>query len=206
MIIYRATNRITGKIYIGKTVRHLYHAKARHRQRAMHRDLYGSDSYFYASIRKHGWSAFDWTIIDQGRDDTELQALERAWIAQTGSYRDRSIGYNMTPGGDGGAGRKLSPEQIAGISRRSSGKGNPGWGKFGKAHPAYGHIKSPKHAQPFPGPIKGRRCRAKPARSCRPRGSRCLPSNAGKPCAARRRSGVPDAQRRRQRKPRGLQG
>ncbi|GLC63093.1 hypothetical protein PLESTB_001979900 [Pleodorina starrii] len=144
MIIYRATNRITGKIYIGKTVRHLYHAKARHRQRAMRRDLYGSDSYFYAAIRKHGWSAFDWTIIDQGENDTELQALERAWIAQTGSYRDRSIGYNMTPGGDGGAGRKLSPEQIAGISLRSSGKGNPGWGKFGKAHPAYGHIKSPE--------------------------------------------------------------
>lgn len=144
MIIYRATNRITGKIYIGKTVRQLYHAKARHRQRAMRRDLYGSDSYFYASIRKHGWSTFDWKIIDQGENDTELQALERAWIAQTGSYRDRSIGYNMTPGGDGGAGRKLSPEQIAGISLRSSGKGNPGWGKFGKAHPAYGHIKSPE--------------------------------------------------------------
>jgi len=142
MIVYKATNLVTGKIYIGKTVRTLSHAKARHHERAKRQWKYGCDSYFYASIRKHGWEAFDWKIIDQGETDAEIQQLERDWIAFTGSYTDRKIGYNMTPGGDGGAGRKLSAEQVEFLRDRVSGEGNMGWGKFGEDHPAFGHTKS----------------------------------------------------------------
>jgi NUMOD3 motif len=48
----------------------------------------------------------------------------------------------MTPGGDGGAGKKLSASQIAKIRERVSGPGNPMAGRFGKDHPVYGYRKT----------------------------------------------------------------
>ncbi|SDY70194.1 hypothetical protein [Citreimonas salinaria] len=142
LVIYQATNRNTGKIYIGKAKLGMSHAKSRHHQRAKFRWKYGCDGYFYSSIRKHGWGAFDWEVIDQVETYDELDPREIAWIAFTRSYLDKSVGYNMTPGGDGGAGRTLSARQIEGLRERFSGEGNVCWGKFGADHPAYGHVKS----------------------------------------------------------------
>lgn len=138
MIVYKATNLVNGKVYIGKTVRVLSHAKARHHQRAKRIWQYGTFSRFYSAIRKHGFSNFEWTIEYHGKSDEDIQAHERKLIAHFNSM-DPAFGYNMTPGGDGGAGRLLSEKQKLRLKEIFSGEKNPQFGKFGESHPAYGN-------------------------------------------------------------------
>lgn len=140
MIVYKATNTNNGKVYIGKTVRGLSHAKARHFQRARYQWKYGTDSHFYNAIRKNGEDAFTWEVVYQGSSDADIQAREREYIAL---YSSKPEGvYNMTPGGDGGAGKTLSDGHKAKMSKAFSGEGNPQFGKHGADHPSYGHKKS----------------------------------------------------------------
>ncbi len=141
MIVYKATNLINKKVYIGKTVRTLSHAKARHHQRAKFQWKYGTYGHFYSAIRKYGFESFKWQIIYRGSSDAEIQDAERRLIAELKANSNR-YGYNMTPGGDGGAGKVLSKEQKKKLSDAFSGENNPQAGKFGKDHPAYGHRKT----------------------------------------------------------------
>ncbi|WP_319467011.1 NUMOD3 domain-containing DNA-binding protein [uncultured Pseudodesulfovibrio sp.] len=143
MIVYKATNTINGKIYIGKTVRTLSHAQQRHFQRAKFQYKYGCYSHFYNAMRKYGEKSFEWEILYKGNSDEEIQQKEREYIAKLNSM-DRSTGYNMTPGGDGGAGGTLSAKHRERISIANKGKNNQCYGKFGEDHPAYGHKKSNK--------------------------------------------------------------
>lgn len=140
MIVYKATNTSNGKIYIGKTVRCLAHAKARHHQRAKFVWKYGCLSRFYTAIRKHGFAAFAWEVVYKGTSDEDIQAKERELI-QTYSTCDPAVGYNMTPGGDGGVGKKLSEAQKVKMSAAMAGEKNRCYGKSGKEHPAFGHKK-----------------------------------------------------------------
>jgi group I intron endonuclease len=140
MIVYKATNTVNGKVYIGKTVRYLSHAKARHHQRAKFVWKYGCLGHFYNAIRKHGFEAFAWEIVYRGTSDADIQAKERELIADL-SACDPSVGYNMTPGGDGGAGKKLADAHKVKMSAAFSGEGNWCFGKFGPDHPAFGHTK-----------------------------------------------------------------
>lgn len=141
MIVYTATNTNNGKVYVGKTIRTLAHAKSRHKQRALHNWKNGCKSRFYTAIRKHGWEAFVWEIVFHGSSDQEIQQHERGEILKLKTL-DPSFGYNMTPGGDGGAGRRLSQEQKALLSAAIAGEKNRCFGKFGTDHPASGHVKS----------------------------------------------------------------
>ncbi|QWI10076.1 GIY-YIG nuclease family protein [Bacillus mycoides] len=95
MIIYKATNSVNGKVYIGLSTLtleerikgHYYHATNNHK-----------NYYFYNAIRKYGWDAFTWEVIDQTDDYDELLQLEIHYIAKHNSYNN---GYNSTKGGDG---------------------------------------------------------------------------------------------------------
>ena len=82
MIVYKATNTQNGKIYVGKSVRPLHHAKARHHQRAKFAWKYGTFSRFYNAIRKYGFEAFEWGVIYQGTSDADIQEAERRFIAE----------------------------------------------------------------------------------------------------------------------------
>lgn len=155
MIVYIATNKKNGKVYIGKTIRDLSHAKARHHQRAKQIWKYGTYSRFYSSIRKHGFENFSWTIVFHGNSDTEIQQRERELIAEIGSM-DPSIGYNMTPGGDGGAGKVLSVSHKEKLKLAFLGEGNPQFGKKGKDHPAFGHRHNPETKAKISDAHKGR--------------------------------------------------
>ena len=141
MIVYVARNRNNGKVYVGKTVRDLSHAKARHHQRAKFIWKYGVFSRFYTAIRKHGFDAFEWEVVYKGRSDPEIQEKERELIAYL-KATDKAFGYNMTPGGDGGAGKKLTAEHIGKLREAFSKSGNPQYGKFGASHPAFGRSHS----------------------------------------------------------------
>jgi group I intron endonuclease len=141
VIVYKATNKLNGKIYIGKTIRTLSHAKARHHQRAKFIWKYGTYSRFYTAIRKYGFDAFEWEEIYRGISDEDIQIAERRFIALM-SAENKHYGYNMTPGGDGGAGKLLSEEHKEKLRAAFSGSGNPMAGKHGSAHPAFGYKKT----------------------------------------------------------------
>lgn len=141
MIVYTATNAINGKVYVGKTIRTLSHAKARHKQRATKAWKHGCESRFYTAIRKYGFEAFSFEIIYRGVSDEDIQAKEREYIQLLNSM-DNAVGYNMTPGGDGGAGKVLSEAHRAKLSTCFAGDKNPCYGKFGDKHPAAGHKKT----------------------------------------------------------------
>jgi len=98
MIIYRATNVVNNKSYIGLTLKSLASRKAKHLN-----SLQREDSKFYRAIKKYGRDSFKWEIIHQNITDYELlKRLEKNYIA---ILRPE---YNSTNGGDGSFGYKHS--------------------------------------------------------------------------------------------------
>jgi len=95
-VIYKATNVINGKSYIGQAMDFI-------RRQVVHkRDAEnGCHNVFHRAIRKYGWDAFEWTILFE--DDDEDQAWMDWWetrmIAKHGTLLPN--GYNMTAGGKG---------------------------------------------------------------------------------------------------------
>ncbi len=134
-IIYKATNCINKKLYIGKTVRELQVRTNRHFQDAFFTD---SNTFFHRAIRKYGRENFTWEIIDQAEDKEELNEKEKYWIQHYNSFIkfENSNGYNMTIGGDGASGEfhpfynRQVPEDIrqkisVKLKGRYMGKDNP---------------------------------------------------------------------------------
>lgn len=71
---------------------------------------------FHSAIRKYGWSAFSWEVIYQSLDkDHTLNTMEQFFIEQFRTHVsfDDCIGYNLTLGGEGQMGRRLSEETKA---------------------------------------------------------------------------------------------
>jgi len=94
-VIYQIQNVVNGKYYIGYTENFTVRWEL-HRQDAKN----GNTCHFYCAIRKYGVAAFKHQILAQTRSLEDAKQLEKLWIAALRSF-DRSIGYNMTYGGDG---------------------------------------------------------------------------------------------------------
>ena len=102
--IYKVTNLVNQKIYIGLTYRDIQTRWNEHKSRANN----GSSLYFHNAIRKYGINNFSIEQIDQDDGDT-LKEREKYWI----NYYNSNIhefGYNLTNGGDGNC--LLDYEQI----------------------------------------------------------------------------------------------
>lgn len=93
MIIYKATNKINGKCYIGQTRHSLEYRKSRHLSCAKR----GVKTHFYSAIRKYGEDNFEWEIICSTNDKKRLNELETFYITKYDSIKN---GYNMVDGGD----------------------------------------------------------------------------------------------------------
>lgn len=93
MIIYKATNKINGKCYIGQTRHSLQYRKIRHLSAARK----GATTHFYRAIRKYGEDNFEWEIICSTNDADRLNELETFYITKYDSIKH---GYNMIDGGD----------------------------------------------------------------------------------------------------------
>lgn len=94
-IIYKATNKINNKVYIGQTIRSLEERIYYHYYRAEHQPEI-THTHFVNAIRKYGQGAFSWEIIDQADNKTELDTKEKYWIKY---YDSINNGYNMQAGG-----------------------------------------------------------------------------------------------------------
>lgn len=96
-IVYKATNKINGKIYVGKT----YNFEKRKKEH-----IYDIDNGlpFHKALKKYGVDNFEWEIIDTGITEEEIIEKEIYWIKELNSciHFPNSNGYNITLGGEGG--------------------------------------------------------------------------------------------------------
>lgn len=117
MIIYVCTNIVNGKEYVGLTIQTLQERKTEH----LFQTKYGCKSYFHRAIRKYGESNFVWAILEDNIDSFELlKDREKFWIKTKNTFAPK--GYNLTLGGQGSLGRKMSEEAKAKIGNSSRGR------------------------------------------------------------------------------------
>lgn len=113
-VIYKATNIINGKSYIG-VANDFEKRKRQHKNSAKREDGY----YFHRAISKHGWDSFEWFIIKFSDDMEELLIEEQHLIEEQGTHYLRN-GYNLTLGGEGHLGHKHSEETRRKLSIKAS--------------------------------------------------------------------------------------
>ena len=90
MFIYKISNTINNKVYIGQTVRPIEERFHRHLNDAMNNVL---DTHFARAIRLYGPDKFFIELIDTANSQEELTQKERDYIIQYNSLED---GYNET--------------------------------------------------------------------------------------------------------------
>lgn len=143
MVIYKITNTVNGKVYIGQTIQknpmmrwYAHCADARK----------GVDGHLYDSIRKYGVDKFTWEVIDHAESLDELNAKEYELIAH---YKTLGETYNKRAGGDNSLHseesiKKMSIAQKEAHARRRAEGRDGGWTRIdggpmkGKSHPKKG--------------------------------------------------------------------
>lgn len=90
MWIYKITNKLNGKSYIGQTIRPINQRWHRHVNDAMNNIL---DTHFARAIRKYGEKSFSVEEIDSASSQEELNKLESYYIHK---YDCLENGYNET--------------------------------------------------------------------------------------------------------------
>ncbi len=100
--VYRITNLIRNKAYIGKTID--FERRMREHKRSK------GNLYIGNSIRKHGWHNFKVEILIDDVPEEDLGNLETCYI----DVEDTMVpnGYNLTLGGEGLSGWKASKESC----------------------------------------------------------------------------------------------
>jgi len=88
MIIYKTTNLINNKIYIGK-------------DKHNNPKYLGSGLKIRLAVKKYGKNNFSKEILEFCGNEVELNEREIYWIKKFNSI-DRDLGYNITNGGEGG--------------------------------------------------------------------------------------------------------
>jgi len=111
--VYKHTNLVNGKIYIGITGK-------KPEKRWSNGNGYWSNRHFYNAIKKYGWNeGFSHEILESGLSEEEAKQKEIEYIAKFNSMSPN--GYNLTAGGDGTNGWKMTEEQKKTISLRNKG-------------------------------------------------------------------------------------
>lgn len=96
--IYKITNKLNGKIYIGKSIdiekrwkEHIRHSKD---------EFTKKKPIIHKAINKYGPDSFIFEVLEECQED-KLNELEMYYINKYNS-NNKNIGYNITNGGDGG--------------------------------------------------------------------------------------------------------
>lgn len=107
--IYKTTNLINGKIYIGQ-----------HKSDKFDKSYYGSGKRFLNAFNKYGKDNFSCEIIEWCKTREIANDRERYWISYYNT-QDRNIGYNITEGGEGWKGGKHTEQSKLKISKSKMG-------------------------------------------------------------------------------------
>jgi group I intron endonuclease len=97
MIIYKATNKLNQKSYIGKTERTLSIRMNEHFGELKKDTI---TTYFHRALRKYGIDNFEFTILVETDSLSNLDELEIKFIKELRTLKPS--GYNITEGGTGG--------------------------------------------------------------------------------------------------------
>ena len=97
MIIYKAENKITGEVYIGKTIKTLHIRKNQHINDSKRGSIYR----FHKALNKYGPDNFNWIILCETDSNSKLNLLEIFYIS---AYKKMTSLYNLTDGGEGNLG------------------------------------------------------------------------------------------------------
>lgn len=113
MYIYKITNRINNKIYIGQTTKKVEQRLNKHISEAKCEiDGTRPNNYFHNALNKYGAENFIIEIIEEVCSRKELNNKEDYWIKYFNAT-DKNIGYNLMTGGISG---KKSMETLKKIS------------------------------------------------------------------------------------------
>jgi group I intron endonuclease len=94
MVVYQITNKINGKVYIGKSVKFLRGRWAQHRKDA---ESQNPHTLLAPAIAEHGPNAFSIQVLRHGSSKSELAAMEEYEIFAKRSI-DPNRGYNRQLG------------------------------------------------------------------------------------------------------------
>lgn len=114
--VYKHTNKMNGKVYIGITSREP-------EVRWANGNGYWSNKHFYNAIKKYGWENFDHEILCESLSESEAKERETHFISIYGAFGEN--GYNQTEGGEGCRGWKMNDEQKKKISVALTGRKRP---------------------------------------------------------------------------------
>jgi group I intron endonuclease len=111
--IYIIQNKVNNKLYVGVTKNiqqrwYTHLSNARYPGSAKHQ-------YIHSAINKYGSDNFTILEIDSFENQNDALQAEQFWIQFFRSW-DKNYGYNLTLGGEGSWGRKLSKEHKEKIS------------------------------------------------------------------------------------------
>ena len=95
-IVYKITNVINNKAYVGQSQQTLEERWSKHKS-----DAYriGFNTHFYKAIRKYGIECWKQEILEEIEDISNLNEAEMKWIEYYDTFNN---GYNCTNGGENG--------------------------------------------------------------------------------------------------------
>ena len=118
-VIYKWTNKINGKSYIGQTINEEFRKKDH---------IHGKyKCYFHDALKKYGVENFEYCVLEK-IEESKLSEREIYWIDFYQTH-DHDKGYNLTLGGEGtrGFSHPVSEEAKQKISKAN--KGKTAWNK-----------------------------------------------------------------------------
>lgn len=116
--VYKHTNKINGKVYIGQTCLKIT-------DRWLHGKGYVGCTYFYNAIQKYGWDNFEHEILFENLTKEKANELEKQMIKDYNSM-DKEYGYNLM---SGGVYSQPCDETKEKMRKAHSGKNNHFYGK-----------------------------------------------------------------------------
>lgn len=145
--IYKITNLLNNKIYIGKTSRTIEERFQEHLKLSVR-----STHYLHRSIKKHGVDSFRIELLEEISDVLLLNEREIFWIDQLNSLAPN--GYNCTKGGNGGDMSLSINFQNSVKNRDTKGEKNHMFGKLGKNNPNFGSTRTDEQKKEYKERIK----------------------------------------------------
>ena len=112
--IYKITNRINNKVYIGQST-NIQKRWINHQSTSRNPNEAGYNYPLYQAMRKYGIDNFTFEILEECTQQ-QLNEREKYWIQYYNAYGDG--GYNQKEGGYSAVWHKISPEMLEDITER----------------------------------------------------------------------------------------
>ena len=98
MIVYKITNTLNNKAYVGQSQYSLNERWSKHKSDAKRSD---KNTHFYKAIRKYGTDCWKLEVLEEVENVKLLNEAEMKWIEYYDTF-NRDKGYNSTKGGENG--------------------------------------------------------------------------------------------------------